>query len=411
VERKIVRNTALLSSANIFARAIGFFYFIFLGRMLGVENFGHYNFALALVYNFYPVADFGVERLILRDLSKDVQKSQEYFQKIIPLRLVLSLVSIVLVTSLGIILSKSSKDILNIFIFAFCLLPWTFNQLVAGIGNAHEKMEVQSIVAISSTGFTAILGGLIALLGGTVTQILMAAFFSNLLVSFVMFKYLRKLGLVFKIVIDIGFWKKILKESWVFALIMIMAVFYLRSSIVIVNYFKGAYFTGLYSSAFKFIEASILIPQSFALALFPQTARLLGSNKEKLAKNYLKSLAAIFAFAVIYALFFILFSPMIIKISYGPSYLEAAAVMRILSIAAIIFFLNTLPGNIIQNSNRVKKFLPFAFLNLILVIILCAVLVPKYSIIGAAWAVIGGEVFGLIINNWFVFRILKGKND
>jgi len=411
VERKIVRNTALLSSANIFARAIGFFYFIFLGRMLGVENFGHYNFALALVYNFYPVADFGVERLILRDLSKDVQKSQEYFQKIIPLRLVLSLVSIVLVTSLGIILSKSSKDILNIFIFAFCLLPWTFNQLVAGIGNAREKMEVQSIVAISSTGFTAILGGLIALFGGTVTQILVAAFFSNLFVSFFMFFYLKKLDLVFKIDLDVGFWKKILKESWVFALIMIMAVFYLRSSVVIVNYFKGAYFTGLYSSAFKFIEASILIPQSFALALFPQTARLLGSNKEKLAKNYLKSLAAIFAFAVIYALFFILFSPMIIKISYGPSYLEAAAVMRILSIAAIIFFLNTLPGNIIQNSNRVKKFLPFAFLNLILVIILCAILVPKYSVIGAAWAVIGGEVFGLIINNWFVFRILKGKND
>jgi len=411
VERKIVRNTALLSSANIFARAIGFFYFIFLGRMLGVENFGHYNFALALVYNFYPVADFGVERLILRDLSKDVQKSQEYFQKIIPLRLVLSLVSIVLVTSLGIILSKSSKDILNIFIFAFCLLPWTFNQLVAGIGNAREKMEVQSIVAISSTGFTAILGGLIALFGGTVTQILVAAFFSNLFVSFFMFFYLKKLDLVFKIDLDVGFWKKILKESWVFALIMIMAVFYLRSSVVIVNYFKGAYFTGIYSSAFKFIEASILIPLSFALALFPQTARLLGSDKGKLTRNYLKSLAAIFAFAVIYALFFILFSPMIIKISYGPSYLEAAAVMRILSIAAIIFFLNTLPGNIIQNSNRVKKFLPFAFLNLILVIILCAVLVPKYSIIGAAWAVIGGEVFGLIINNWFVFRILKGKND
>ena len=408
---KVVKNTLVLSSANVLARAIGFFYFVFLGRILGVENFGHYNFALALVYNFYPVADFGVERLILRDISKDKNKAQEYFQKIIPLRLSLSLISIILVTSLGIILSKSSKDILNIFIFAFCLLPWTFNQLVAGIGNAREKMEVQSIVAISSTGFTAILGGLIALFGGTVTQILVAAFFSNLFVSFFMFFYLKKLDLVFKIDLDVGFWKKILKESWVFALIMIMAVFYLRSSVVIVNYFKGAYFTGIYSSAFKFIEASILIPQSFALALFPQTARLLGSNKEKLAKNYLKSLAAIFAFAVIYALFFILFSPMIIKISYGPSYLEAAAVMRILSIAAIIFFLNTLPGNIIQNSNRVKKFLPFAFLNLILVIILCAILVPKYSVIGAAWAVIGGEVFGLIINNWFVFRILKGKND
>lgn len=163
---KVVKNTLVLSSANVLARAIGFFYFVFLGRTLGVESFGHYNFALALVYNFYPVADFGVERLILRDISKDKNKAQEYFQKIIPLRLSLSLISIILVTFLGIILAKSGKDILNIFVFAFCLLPWTFNQLVAGIGNAHEKMEVQSIVAISSTGFTAILGGLIALLGG-----------------------------------------------------------------------------------------------------------------------------------------------------------------------------------------------------------------------------------------------------
>lgn len=410
MERGIIRNTALLSSANVIARAIGFFYFVFLGRILGVENFGHYNFAIALVYNFYPVADFGVERLILRDLSKDVQKGQEYFQKIIPLRLILSLVSILLVTLLGTILAKSGKDILNISIFAFCLLPWTFNQLVAGIGNAFEKMEIQSIVAICSTGFTAILGGLIALFGGTVTQILIAAFFSNLLVSFVMFNYLRKLGLVFKIVIDIGFWKKILKESWVFALIMIMAVFYLRSSIVMVNFFKGAYFTGLYSSAFKFIEASILIPQSFALALFPQTARLLDFDKNRLERIYLKSLGVILFFSVGFALFFYFFAPVIIKISYGTSYLEAIPVMRILGVAAIFFFLNALPGNIIQNSSKVRMFLIFAFLNLVLTILFCAVLIPRFSITGAAWAVLLGEVVGFIFNNYFVFKILHEKN-
>lgn len=404
---KVVKNTLVLSSANVLARAIGFFYFIFLGRTLGVENFGHYNFAIALVYNFYPVADFGVERLLLRDLSKTPEQSQKYFQKIVPLRIVFALISIILVTVFGIILSKSTLDVLNIFVFSLCLIPWTFNQLIAAIGNAFEKMEIQGLVAICSTGITALLGGLIALLGGTVTQILIAAFFSNFIVSLVMLGYFKKLGLVFRIDPDVNFWRGILRESWIFALIMIMAVFYLRSSLVLVNYFKGAYFTGLYSSAFKFIEASILIPQSFALALFPQTARLLGTDKEKLKKNYLKSLAAIFAFAIFYALFFILFSPIVIKLSYGPSYLEAVPVMRILSIAAIIFFLNTLPGNIIQNSNKVKKFLPFAFLNLLLVVILCLIFIPRYSIVGAAWAVIGGEVFGLIINNWFVFRILK----
>jgi len=410
VEKKVVKNTAFLASANVFARAIGFFYFVFLGRILGVENFGHYNFALALVYNFYPVADFGVERLILRDLSKDQSKAQEYFQKLIPLRFCFSIISIIFVTVWGLLIGKTNLDKINVFIFSLCLIPWTFNQLVAGIGNAFEKMEVQSVVALGATFFTAIFGGTIAHLGGSVTQVLLAAFLSNLLISFIAFHFSRKIGLRFKIDKDFEFIKRMLKESWIFALIMIMAVFYLRASVILVNYFMGAYYTGLYASAFKFLEASILIPQSFALALFPQTARLLENNKKSLRRNYLKSLGLILIFAIEYTLFFYFFAPLIIKLSYGSSYLEAVSVMRILAFAAIFFFLNTLPGNIIQNSNKVKKFLLFAFLNLVLVIIFGFFLIPRYSIIGAAWAVFLAEVAGFIINNGFVWKILKGSS-
>jgi O-antigen/teichoic acid export membrane protein len=38
---------------------------------------------------------------------------------------------------------------------------------------------------------------------------------------------------------------------------------------------------------------------------------------------------------------------------------------------------------------------------------LCLLFIPRFSIIGAAWAVLGGEVVGLIINNYFVFKLLK----
>ena len=410
VERKVVKNTVFLSSANLFARAIGFFYFVFLGRVLGVENFGHYNFALALVYNFYPVADFGMERLILRDLSRKSEQAQQYFQKLIPLRISLALTSVFLVTLLGFFLSKSNFDRLNIFIFSFCLVPWTFNQLVAGIGNAFEKMEMQSLAVAGTSLLTVLLGGFVAFFGGNVTLILLAAFLANSLVTLVMFKMSQRLGLEFKIEIDKDFWKKILQESWVFALIMIIAVFYLRASTVMVNFFKGAYATGLYSSVFKFIEASILIPQSFALALFPQTARLLFADKEKLKRNYLKSLGLIFLFALVFALVLYLFSPFILKIAYGEKYLGAVGVAKILALAAIFFFVNALPGNIIQNSSRVKNFLPFAFANLVLVVVLGGIFIPRWAIEGAAAAVLLAEIAGFLINNCFVWKILNEKS-
>lgn len=392
------------------ARSIGFFYFIFLARILGVEQFGHYSFAIALVYNFYPVADFGIERLILRDLSKDSQKANDYFQKIIPLRFCLTLISVLMVTILGIILSKNSFDRINIFIFSFCLVPWTFNQLVAGIGNALEKMEIQSLAIVCMSLLTAVFGGLIAWLGGTVTQILLAAFFSNSLVSFIMLNQSKKLGLDFEIKRDFNFWKKIISQSWVFASIMIMAVFYLRASIVLVNYFKGAYFTGLYSSAYKFVEALILLPQSLALALFPQMARMLQADKQNLAKQYLKSLFLLFLMFIPFFVVFYFFPGLVIKIAYGQNYLGAVLPMKILAFSMFFFFLNTLPGNIIQSSDKVKKFLPFAFLNLCLVIVFCWLLIPKYSLVGAAWAVLLAEVIGFFINNLFVLKILHEKS-
>jgi len=407
VERRVIKNTVFLSSANLFARAVGFFYFVFLGRVLGVENFGHYNFALALVYNFYPVADFGVERLILRDLSKDQRKAQDYFQKILPLRFSLALVSVFLVSLLGLVLSKNNFDRLNIFVFSLCLLPWTFNQLIAGIANAFEKMEIQSLAVVGMSLLTAILGGIVAFLGGNVTQILLAAFLANFLVSLVMIRLAGKIGLKFKIEIDKNFWKKILSESWVFAMLTIIAVFYMRTGVVLINNLKGPYYTGIYSSAFKFLEATLLIPQSFALALFPQTARMLSNNKGGVGKNYLKSLGLIFVFSAFYALTFLLFSPQIIKISYGESYLEGIETMKGLGLVAVLFFLNSLPGNIIQNTSLVKEFLWWLGGKFILNIILCLLLIPRFSLMGAVLALGLSEFYGFLTNNWFVIRILK----
>jgi len=410
MERKVVKNTAFLASANVFARVIGFIFFVFLGRILGVANFGHYNFALALVYNFYPVADFGVERLILRDLSKEPQKAQEYFEKIFPLRIILASISIISVTILGFLLSSSSFDRLNVFIFSLCLVPWVFNQLVAGIGNALEKMEIQSLAIVLMGFLTAFFGSMIAFWRKDIPLILLAAFVSNLIVSFILLGKLKKLGLAFRINWDKLFLKKIIKQSWIFASIMIIAVFYLRASIVMVNYFKGPYFTGLYSSAFKFIEASILIPQSFALALFPSMARMLLNDKKSLFGNYLKGLFLILLFSLVYFLVFWFFSPLIIKISYGPDYLEAVSLMRFLGLVAIFFFLNALPGNIIQNSSKVVYYPIFSFLNLLFLVFIGAILIPKYSIMGAGWAVLLAEVVGFFINNLFVLKILNGKS-
>lgn len=405
--RRAARNTFFLSVSQIIARLIGFFYFIFMARVLGVEVFGIYNFTLAFIYNFIPVAGLGVARLVLRDISRKRQKTNFYFPRLLPLCFFTSLGAYFLALLLGLILGQSLRQIFYLAILGLSLIPNNLTYLIVSFRNAREKMGYTAIVNIVTPVLIAVFGIVFVLMKLPLSFILFAHVLGGAVVSLLLLNRAQSWGLALGWVIDKKFWRYVFSQSWIFALLLILAVFYLRLSVVLVGILKGAYFTGLYGSVFKFIEAIILVPQSLALALFPISSKLLVNNKKRLAMIYKKGLGVLFLFSLPFSLVIIFFSRPILRLAYGSEYLAAAPVFSLLGWALILFFVNVLPGNIILNSTKVKQFLPLAVLNLLLKLVFCLVLISRYSILGAGWAVIGGEMVGLIINNLFVWKILK----
>lgn len=404
---KIAKNTVFLSAAQIIGRLLGFFYFLFLARFLGVTTFGVYNFTLAFVYNFIPVADFGLERLVLRDISRESSKISFYLPRLIPLRLFLSLIAYLGTLLLGVILGQSSQQVFYLAIFGLFIFPYSFTYLLSSFLNAQEKMKYMAMAVVFGQLLIFILGVIFVLLKMPLVVIFLAGVIGQLIIALIFFFKAHSWGLSLGWVIDKSFFKKAISQSWAFAFLLILAVFYLRISLLLVGLLKGDYYTGLYGSAFKFIEAIILIPQSLALALFPLSARLFLEDKDKLKKIYQKGLGVLLLFALPFVLIFVFASKLIISLAYGAGYLSAAPVLTVLGTSLILFFLNVLPGNIIQNSPSFKKFLPWSFFNFLFTLALCLILIPRFSIIGAAWSVLGGELAGLIINNLFVWKILK----
>jgi O-antigen/teichoic acid export membrane protein len=404
---KIAKNTVFLSVANIAGRLIGFFYFLLLARFLGVATFGVYNFTIAFVYNFIPVADFGLERLVLRDISRKPNKTSFYLARLLPLRLFLSLGAYLLVLLLALVLKQPLRQIGYLAIFGLFIFPHTITYLLTSFLNAKEKMKYMALSVIFGQLAVFAIGITFVLLKLPLSVIFLAGFLASSIVALTFLLKAKSWGLPLGWVIDKKFFLKALSQSWAFAVLLILAVFYIRISLILVGLIKGDYYTGLYGSAFKFIEATILIPQSLALALFPLSARLFLKDKKKLEKVYQKALLVLFLFSLPFVAVLGWLPMLIIKLAYGQAYLSAAPVMSLLGASLILFFLNALPGNIIQNSPQFKKFLPWAVLNFVITLVLCLILIPRYSIIGAAWAVIGGEVAGLFINNLFVWKILK----
>jgi len=408
--RKVARNTFFLSASQIVARTIGLFYFIFLARRLGVETFGVYNFTLAFIYNFVPVADFGIERLVLRDIARQPDKSQFYFSRLLSLKFLLAVGALVVAIVLGMVLGQSRQQIFYFSIFGIALIPQSLIYLITSLQNAREKMEYMAVANIGIISLTAFIGASFFQLGLSLSWVLFAYFLANLVVCGVFFFKLTSWNLKLEWVIDKKFWRQALSQSWVFGVILILAVFYLRISLVLIGILKDSYSTGIYGSVFKFVEAGILIPQSLALALFPLSSKLLVSDKKRLVEIYKKGLVILFFGGLGVCLVMFFGAKFIIPLVYGEEYLQAIPIFSILGLAMVLFFVNALPGNIIHNSPQVKRFLPWAFLNFLVAVGLCLFLIPRYSIIGAAWAVVGGELFGLVINNLYVYKILNEKN-
>ncbi|MFH1561542.1 MAG: oligosaccharide flippase family protein, partial [Patescibacteria group bacterium] len=358
--KKLAKNTIWLSGSQIVGRAIGFVYFVFLARTLPVDTFGSFVWVIGFVYNFYPLADFGLERLVLKHISRAEGKANEYLAKLLPLRLFLALGALLLALGAGLVIGLEPDKLFKILLFGLAVLPYNLIYLLTSIEMAREKMAVYAKTTVCLSILSALLGCLGLSFGLGLNWLLLSYLTGNLIVLLALLVYLGRIDLDWGWKIDLPFYKTILSESWVFALLMIAAVFYLRISLVLVGRLMGDYWAGIYGSASKFVEAGILIPQGLALALFPASSRLLLESKTKLKALYLKGILIAFLLACPIGLGMYLGGPFVIPLVYGPNYQAAIPVFSLFGVLMVFFFVNSLAGNVIQNSNRIKQFIPLA---------------------------------------------------
>jgi len=409
MRKKLVKNSLLLIVSQIIARSIGLIYFIFLARNLSVSNFGIYAWVLGFVYNFFPVADFGLERYVLKYIPRNRSKTNFYFKRILGLKSALAIFAIFACLALALVLGISSPKFILLSIFALHLIPYNIAHTIITFQNAKEETTTYAKFNICYSLLGAILGVFVIKLKLGLPWVFGAYFatISLVLVWLITKKNMLKIGFVF----DRNFFKKVLKESWVYAFLVIMAVFYLRIPLILTGILTDDYWAGIYGSVSKFIEAGILIPQAVALALAPSYSILLEKKKKELGRVYLKNMFTVFLLSLPIVLLMFFVSQPIILLIYGQAYSSAITTFSLLGVVMGLLFVNSLAGNIIQNSQKVKKFIPYALFKFFTVTAACLFLIPKMGIIGGAWAMIGGEIFGLVINNTFVYKILKEKGN
>lgn len=402
--KNILKQTSWLFAAQSLTRVIGFFYTVFLARVLGVSDFGLYTVALAYFAIISSVADLGFNRFLIREVAKDRGKASQLLWNISLLRLTLTSV-LFAIFAVGLYILDADKMRVGLILLAtLAILPQaialTFDAIFVGM----QKLQFSAISLFISSLATAALGFYLVNKGFGPMGAVNALIFGQVIYVIFLLYFLFKNEKPVLSVINLTIIKKIMIGSLPYGLLGILGLLYFRIDTILLSYLRGNFETGIYGAAYKFLESIIFIPGAFSLALFPVLARFHDENRGEMKKLYFKSLKLMGAVGMILFLVYILILPEVIRL-FLPNYLQAIEAVRILSLAIPFIFLATPGVQVLFSSEKyLKTVILLSLFTLGFNVILNLIFIPKFGFIAASWITVASEILSFFVFFLFIKR-------
>lgn len=393
---KIARNVAWSVVGKVVNLSSALFVGILVARYLGPAQYGVMNYAISIVTLFSIISSFGMDGIVIRELTKNPENKDSILGSVLITRICLAIFALSLVVAYLFFCNESFETNTLILIYSTTLLFSSFDVIRAYfISIIQNEYIVKS--EISRTLIAATLQIILLVMKAPLYAfIIVLALNFMFLASGYILAYTRKVGSIFSWKFDKNTALFILKTSFPILLASASAVVYQRiDQVMIANMIDDAAL-GYFATAMSFSSVLIFIPDMAMQTLAPLLVKYYSENKELYEKR---------SFAINGILTWVMFSLSIIisllaypiiYFTYGIEYILAVPVLQILSFKLVGVANSTVGGNltIIENIHK------YAAIRNVIACVVCVVLnylmIPRWGIIGSAWA----SLITIIFQGW-----------
>jgi len=404
--QKTFKNTSWLFISQIITSIFGFFWIVLLGRYLGVSDFGTMNFAISFSVLMNLFIDLGISLYTTRDLSRYPDLAQKYIGNAIPLRILLS--TITLIATL-IILSILNYDLLTtgvIILFLFHTIFLSTGELFKGVFQAFSKQKYQAIgIIINST--LVLLGTLILVYFDLGLISVALAYISGSIISLIyLYIKIKQKIVVPKIEFDFSFWKSTIKSSVPFGITIIFSTIYYMIDTVMLSFMDGSIAVGIYSSGYKIITVFITIYAIYNFIIFPLMSRFYKDSKDLLKISYEKSVKYLIMMMLPIAIGVSIYSSYIVTLIFGEAFILGGDVLRILVWNVLFVMVNGASTNLLNASNNELAVTKINGIACVINIIFNLIGIYYFSYMGASVTTV---ITGIIICILMTYIITRGR--
>lgn len=397
LKQTILKNIFWLVLGQIINKSCKFLLIIYAARILGANQFGSFSFIFSLIALFFIFVDLGSSFVLIREYNQNNFDKRKLISTSFYLKLFLIGISF----SLSLIYFPFIKDSLikDIFIFMlFFFVIQSFFDFLTILARAIEKIEIESFGLIINGLITLFLGFLLLHFLPTVKNLILSYLISSLFALLVVVVFIIKFFpsiFLFKYY-DKNILKRIFYLGWSFAGLIIISTILASADIIILGFFKNPETVGNYSVGVKIIQVLFLIGSIINIVLFPVISRLC-TYKEQVSIIIKKSNS--FVLMIIIPLIFggVLIADKLIPAFFGTQYLQGILSFQILILTLFPFYLISILEHLLLAKNLQTKVFKYNCLILFLNVILNLILIPKFSLYGAALTMVISYVFKFIL--------------
>ncbi|MCK9616638.1 MAG: polysaccharide biosynthesis C-terminal domain-containing protein [Lentimicrobiaceae bacterium] len=427
MQRKFLTNLALLLFLNFLVKP----FWIFgidrtVQNVVGSESYGFYFAIFNFSYLFNILLDFGITNFNNRNIAQNHQLLNKYFSSIVILRFILAVVYTVVTFTVALIIGYKAPQL---YLLAFL----AFNQFLIFF-ILYLRSNINGLMMFKTDSFMSVLDRLLmivicgVLLWGNITitpfkieWFVYAQTVAYLLTACVaLFFVIRKANFK-RLVWNKPFFVLVIKQSLPFAVLYLLMMFYYRIDTVMIERMLpkgiGSVQSGIYASAFRLLDASIMIAYLFSVLLLPIFSRML-KNRESVEQMVKLSFTLLITNALIIAIGAAFYREELMQLLYPQHHNETLAFyqLRIQQSSSIFGFLmgsfvfissTYIFGTLLTANGNLKHLIIISVVGMVINVALNLILIPGMEAEGSSIASFVSQLVTIILQIIFVQYIFK----
>lgn len=364
-------------------------------KHLGVEQFGSFSLALAILTTLGPLVGLGFDSILFKKFISKEDDTTSLLQVSCFLRLVVAALVIIVCTAINFVSSEPYLYVLNILVLGFI-----FDSFLAFkdyfLANLKNKFYTYSTLV--SSVIQLVIVYLLVNDNASIGYFAWSYVIAKAIQSIVLFGAFYKVqGLVIS-----PRWKKslslnLLKASYPMMFAASIGLLYSLQDQYFIKYFLGEYELGLYAVGIKFVLILVVLPTLISNVFYPSLVSKYHAGKYVEYNNQLQAMYLLFFILGLILYSFLYFSSEMIVIKlFGDEFKDSVLIMQIYSLLLVVSFFQSLNNKVLILNDLQSVIFKRATFALIINAVLNFIMIPKFGIKGAAYSTVMSEILVLI---------------